>query len=124
MSTPIATPVAQPQPQPHPIKRGRGRPRKYPLLTALADITIYLQSDDQHQFAASRQKEITGLLKKGVFQIVRRDDIPKGIRLFNSRFVDEVKHKGTDQAFKKSRLVVQAYNDQEKEFVLTKSLMI
>jgi len=26
-------------------KRGRGRPRKYPLLTAMADITIYLQDD-------------------------------------------------------------------------------
>jgi hypothetical protein len=25
-----------------PPKRGRGRPRKYPLLTAMADITIYL----------------------------------------------------------------------------------
>ena len=32
-------------------KRGRGRPRKYPLLTAMADITIYLQDD---QFSASR----------------------------------------------------------------------
>jgi hypothetical protein len=28
-----------------PPKRGRGRPRKYPLLTAMADVTIYLQDD-------------------------------------------------------------------------------
>jgi hypothetical protein len=45
----------------------------------------------------------------------------RGIRLFNSRFVDEVKSKGTDNAFEKSRLVVQAYNNQEKELVLTQS---
>ena len=47
--------------------------------------------------------------------------MPKGVRLFNSRFVDEIKNKGTDKAFEKSRLVVQAYNDLEKELVLTQS---
>ena len=55
---------------------------------------------------------------------MRLDAIPKGVRLFNSRFVDEVKHKGTDKAFEKSRLVVQAYNDQGKELVLTQSPII
>jgi len=84
----------------------------------MADITIYLQDD---QFSASRQKEITGLLEKGVFEIVKLIDIPQGVRLFNSRFVDEVKNKGTDRAFEKSRLVIQAYNDLEKELVLTQS---
>ena len=103
-----------------PPKRGRGRPRKYPILTAVADVTVYLQ-DQLPQFVASRQKEITGLLDKGVFEIVQYDDIPKGARLFNSRFVDEIKNQGTDRAFEKSRLVVQAYNDQEKELVLTQS---
>ena len=48
----------------------------------------------------------------------------KGVRLFNSRFVDKIKNKGTDKAFKKSRLVVQAYNDLEKELVFTQSLTI
>ena len=42
-------------------------------------------------------------------------------RIFNSRFVDEIKNKDTEKAFQKSRLVVQAYNDQEKELVLTQS---
>jgi hypothetical protein len=28
-----------------PLKRGRGRPRKYPLLTATADIEVYIQED-------------------------------------------------------------------------------
>jgi hypothetical protein len=62
----IPSPVDQ-QPQ----KQGQGRPRKYPLLIAVADITLQLQSNSQvTPFAASCQKEITGLLKKGVFEIV------------------------------------------------------
>ena len=48
-------------------------------------------------------------------------DVPQGARLFNSQFVDEVKNTGTDKAFKKLQLVVQAYNDLEKELVLTQS---
>ena len=55
----------------------------------------------------------------GVFQLVAQ--IPSGARLFNSRFVDEVKNPGTEKAFEKSRLVVQAYNDPEKDIVLTQS---
>ena len=86
----------------------------------MADITVYLQEDSQPgQFSASRQKELSGLLEKGVFEIVKLADVPQGVRLFNSRFVDEIKNLGTDKAFEKSRLVVQAYNDQEKELVLT-----
>jgi hypothetical protein len=56
-----------------------------------------------------------------VFEFLNLDDIPPGVRLFNSRFVDEIKNKGTEKAFEKSRLVVQAYNDQGKELILTQS---
>jgi hypothetical protein len=66
-------------------------------------------------------KEISGLLEKGVFEIIAQQDIPAGARVFGSRFVDNVKNEGTDKAFKKSRLVVQAYNDQQKSTVLTQS---
>ena len=61
------------------------------------------------------------MLEKGVFEVVDTASIPKGTRIFNSRFVDEVKNAGTEKAFEKSRLVVQAYNDLEKEAVLTQS---
>jgi hypothetical protein len=126
---------------PVPAKRGHGRPRKYPLLTAsadiepgtsaditaylqdhrLADIIVYLQDTPANntQFKASRQKEINGLLEKGVFEVIPATDVPQGIRLFNSRFVDDIKYAGTEKAFEKSRLVVQAYNNQNKTTVLT-----
>src|SRR5271154_6254120 len=91
----------------------------------MADITIYLQDDylqdDATQFSASCQKELTGLLEKGVFEITKLTDVPQGVRLFNSRFVDEIKNPGTNKAFEKSRLVVQAYNDQGKNLILTQS---
>jgi hypothetical protein len=96
------------------VKRGRGRPRKYPLNTA--NITVFLQED---QFTESRLAEVLGLLEKGVFEVATT--VPEGTRIFNSRFVDEVKNKGTDKALNKSRLVVQAYHDEEKHTVLTQS---
>jgi hypothetical protein len=92
------------------------------LTESLTDITVFLQEDSNHkQFETSRQKEITGLIEKGVFKITNPQDVPAGVRIFNSRFVDEIKNPGTDKAFEKSRLVVQAYNDLEKGIVLTQS---
>jgi hypothetical protein len=111
--------IAEPTRQP---KRGRGRPRKYPILTAIVDVdsTSFENSQLQStQFQASRQKEITRLLEKGVFEITKLENVLSGIRLFNLRFVDEVKNARTDTTFEKSRLVVQAYNDEEKRLVLT-----
>jgi hypothetical protein len=65
--------------------------------------------DKKPDFTKSRQKELDGLLQKGVFQVV--SEVPKGAQLFGSRFVDEIKNGGTDKAFEKSRLVIQAYKD-------------
>ena len=91
----------------------------------MADITIFLQDDNNYsQFKASRQKEITGLLEKGVFKLIDPQEVPAGVRIFNSHFIDEIKNKSTDKVFEKSRLVVQAYNDHEKNVVLTQSLTI
>jgi hypothetical protein len=75
--------------------------------------------DKKPDFTKSRQKELDDLLQKGVFQVV--SEVPKGARLFGSRFVDEIKNWGTDKTFEKSRLVIQAYNDIGKKEVLTQS---
>jgi hypothetical protein len=96
-----------------PPKRGRGRLRKNP------DVTLFLQEDPQYE--DSRQSEIAGLLEKGVFTVTSRANVPEGVRIFNSRFVDEIKNKGTENELKKSRLIVQAYNDENKHVVLTQS---
>jgi hypothetical protein len=91
------------------VKHRQGRPWKYLVLVNQADITVYLQDEllvQDNQYVESRQKEILGLLDKEVFKTVLRQDIPANTRIFNTRFVDEIKHKGTTNAFEKSRLVV------------------
>ena len=50
----------------------------------IANTTTYLQNNGNTQFSALRQKKVTGLLKKGVFKIIKLHDILKGVRLFNS----------------------------------------
>lgn len=73
-------------------------------------------------FQLSRNKEIEGLIEKGVFKFVPYESSKMdGVRLFNSRFVDEVKGKGTSHPYEKSRLVVQVYNDEGKHDILTQS---
>ena len=64
------------------------------------------------------------MLKKGVFEFIDTVDVLKGVRIFNSQFVDEIKNTRTDKVFEKSRLVVQAYNDYGKDLVLTQLLTI
>lgn len=76
------------------------------------------------QYTASRQKEIAGLLEKNVFKVVTTADIPSNAQIFNSRFEDKIKNPGTDKAYEKSRLTVQAYNDKDKDLILTQSLTI
>ena len=49
-----------------------------------------------NQYVASRQKEITRLLKKEIFEIVNQQDISSNNRIFNFRFVDEIKHSDTN----------------------------
>lgn len=73
-------------------------------------------------FTASRQAEIDGLLARGVFKLIHKDDPSIGNhRIFGSRMVDEVKGKETALPYEKSRLVIQAFNDQGKKEILTQS---
>ena len=43
--------------------------------------------------------------------VITKRDILQGVCIFNSRFINKIKYFSTDKAFKKSRLVIQAYND-------------
>jgi hypothetical protein len=72
----------------------------------------------------SRCKEINRLLEKGVFAVVTDSNVLQGVYIFNSRFIDEIKHPSTNKAFEKSRLVIQAYNNQGKDLVLIQSPII
>ena len=73
-------------------------------------------------FEQSRNDEIEGLIARGVFEFVQYDPVKHAsIRIFSSRLVNEIKGKATGTPFEKSRLVIQAYNDEGKGMILTQS---
>ena len=67
------------------------------------------------------KKKIVRLLEKDIFKVVTSADIPNNALILNSCFVDKVKYTSTDKGYKISWLVVQNYNDQEKDLILTQS---
>jgi hypothetical protein len=100
-----------------------------------ADITVFLQDDEEifltqissiftSTFAESRRKEINDLLKRQVFELIIISKVLKNVRIFNSRFIDEIKHSDISQAYEKSRLMIQTYNDHEKTLMLTQTSTI
>ncbi len=76
------------------------------------------------QFAAFRQKTINDLIEKSIIQSISKNDVSFDVRIFNFRFVDKIKHFDIDKAFEKSRFVMQTFNDQNKNLILTQSLTI
>jgi hypothetical protein len=108
------------------IKRERDRSRKYSLSIAyfsfVFNTTVAISFVSS--FIAFRQKEIVDLLEKEIFISINKRDVSTNVRIFSSRFVNEIKHSGTEKAFEKFRLVIQAFNDQNKILVLTQSSII
>ncbi len=104
------------------VKRGRGRSRKY--FASIANFVFNTIESVVSSFIASRQKNIVELLEKDVFISVNKKDVSTDVRIFSSRFVNEIKHSDTEKAFEKFRLVVQAFNDQNKILILTQSSII
>ena len=64
---------------------------------------------------------MAGLINTNIFKLVHFSDISESMRIFNFRFINEMKNAETDKAFKKSKLVIQTYNDLEKSIVLMQS---
>ena len=73
-------------------------------------------------FQVSNKQEIDGLITREVFKFEKYDPTKfDGVRIFKSRIVNEIKGKATDAPFEKLRLVIQGYNDDSKEVILTQS---
>jgi hypothetical protein len=119
------------------FRRDRDRSRKYFASSAFLfcvqcdcwfRFRFYMLDSIVHialsQFVAFRQKEINELIEKDVFQSVDKDDVSSNIRIFNFEFVDEIKHLDIDKTFEKSRLVMQTFNDQNKNLILIQSFII
>ena len=51
-------------------------------------------------------KKFNELLEKEVFEIIHIDDLFTKTRVFESRFVNQMKNEGIEKAFEKSRFVI------------------
>ena len=111
----VIWPVEQAQSIIQPAKRSCKRFCKNLLL----NFTAYFQDDKPALYTALYQSEINELLKKNIFKIVDSIKLSDNIWIFKFRFIDKVKNKNTDKAFEKSCLVIQVYNNQKKNIVLT-----
>jgi hypothetical protein len=66
-------------------------------------------------FSAAKQKELLGLLERGTFKVVLREEIPKNAPVMKGRFVLVIKNRDTDQEVYKARYVVQGFLDLLKQ---------
>ena len=74
----------------------------------MTDITIYIfkSMPFSANFQTSRLKELNGLLEKGIFEIIYIDDLFIGARVFENRFINQIKNEEIEKTFEKSRLVI------------------
>ena len=74
----------------------------------MIDITIYIFKfmSPSANFQASRLKKLNGLLEKRVFEIIYIDNLFIKARVFENRFVNQMKNEEIEKTFEKSRFVI------------------
>jgi hypothetical protein len=73
-------------------------------------------------FKKSNRQEVDSLIGRGVFKFeLFEREIHGNTRIFKSRIVNEIKGKATNTLYKKSRLVIQGYNNEDKETIFIQS---
>ena len=70
-------------------------------------------------FQTFRLKKLNELFEKRIFEIIYIDNLLIEARVFESRFVNQMKNEEIEKAFEKSRLIIQAFNDSKKQKILT-----
>jgi hypothetical protein len=71
-------------------------------------------------FKEFQRIEIEALIGNSIFRIKPYDSIKYSkFRIFKLRIINEIKGKGTNSFYKKSRMVIQGYSDDGKKMVLT-----
>ena len=71
-------------------------------------------------FEQSNKMKIDNLIDRDVFEFESFDSIKhENIRIFKFRLVREIKDKTINSSYEKSRLVIQSYQNDEKQTILT-----
>ena len=81
---------------------------------------IHVIPDDKHSFIESRKSELRGLNKRNTFKIVNASSVPKGTRVYGTRWVDAIKMVDGKEV-EKSRLVAQNVRDKGAAAIPTRS---
>jgi hypothetical protein len=90
-----------------------------------ADLELALELRKQNKittpgllFEESNKQEVDSLIGRGVFKFkLFEREIHGNTRIFKSRIVNKIKGKATDILYEKSRLVIQDYNNEDKETI-------
>lgn len=69
-------------------------------------------------------KIINGLLERNTFEFVSMSSVFSEMRIFISYFVNKIKNERITTAIEKLRIVVQVYNNHDKEKILIQSSTI
>ena len=86
----------------------RSRQRFIRFQNNIINITIYIFKfiSPFANFQTSRLKKLNELFEKEVFEIINIKDLFIKTRVFESRFVNQMKNEGIEKAFEKSRLII------------------
>ena len=74
----------------------------------MINITVYITKSlsSSANFQTSRLKKLNELFEKGVFEVINIKDLFIRARVFENRFVNQMKNEGIEKAFEKSRLII------------------
>ena len=74
----------------------------------MTDITIYVFKfiSSFTNFQISRLKKFNELFEKKMFEIINIEDLFAETRIFNNRFINQIKNEETEKTFEKSRLIM------------------
>ena len=66
------------------------------------------------RFDETKRKKINGLIKRGTWKIVARNEVPENANVMGGRYVLTIKDEGTNTEVWKARFIVQGYRDKLK----------
>lgn len=83
-------------------------------------LTEILSPDDPRTalFNDAKQKEIKGLIDRGTWKLICKDEVLDNANILGGRFVLAIKDAGADKEIWKARFVVQGFRDKLKEFLV------
>ena len=85
-----------------------------PLYRAFITEVIYPEDPRTDKFGPAKKKELEGLIKRGTWKVVLKEEVPDDANILGSRFVLTIKDTGNEIEIWKARFVVQGHREKMK----------